>query len=193
MLPTSGEKSGLDMDGLPLDIRTQFRPERLLSYQINGISQQVFQVKLGAEIAFGSCRSVETNQDVDVPVFQCLVASHGSEKDEIGDPNSLRKGRLVGSKQFQDFVAGHWSSREVVELPHLGGLQRRAERPAVSGNTPWINLVGPCGADMHIRGSFWVSTPGLGAELRQSVIPSSWPRFGRGPLAHSHDRWHRRD
>ena len=54
--------------------------------------QQVLQVELGPEVSLPVCRSVETNQDVDVTVFRCLVACHGSEEDELSDSKLLQKG-----------------------------------------------------------------------------------------------------
>ena len=87
-----------DIDRLPLNIGTYLRPQCLVSYQIDGTAQQVFQVELDAEVFPPVCRSVKPPQDVNVAVVGSLIAGEGTEEGEFSDAKALRKGRLVRSE-----------------------------------------------------------------------------------------------
>lgn len=57
------------MDRLALDVGPQLLAQRAVGHQIDGATQQVFDIELRAEIAIVGCAPVETDQEIDIAVI----------------------------------------------------------------------------------------------------------------------------
>ena len=59
------------MNGFAFDKAAKFRAQRLFRHQIDRAAEQIFEIKLHAEIAFRCGGTVEGNEDVDIAAFVC--------------------------------------------------------------------------------------------------------------------------
>ena len=82
------------MNRIALDIGTQFPAQGAVCHQIDRAAQQVFDVELRAEVAFGGRAPVEASEDIDIAVFIRPIAGEGTEQGKIGDAEALPEGRL---------------------------------------------------------------------------------------------------
>lgn len=75
--------------------------------QIDSVMQEVFDIELDAKVAFRSCWSIESDQDVNIAVVARLIASDGTEEAYLHDVEAIREGFLVRAQQRNGFVSAH--------------------------------------------------------------------------------------
>ena len=85
---------GSDMDGFLLYMSTEFFPQCLVRNQINAATEEIFQIELQTEEAFGRGRPVKPDQNVDIARVRSFVASDRPEN------SNIRDGELLGQSSF---------------------------------------------------------------------------------------------
>ena len=70
------------MYGLVLDKGPEFRAQGLVSDQIDGSAESVFEVELHAEVPVRRSGTIERNEDIDVAVFIRRIAGGRTKQGE---------------------------------------------------------------------------------------------------------------
>lgn len=106
--------SALDMNGLSLDERPQFRPYCLLGYKVHRRAKQIFEIELNAEILFGSRWAIKCDEDVNIAVVSRHPACRGAEQRQPGHTEAGGKLRFASPKKVDCSVSVHGVHRVTV-------------------------------------------------------------------------------
>ena len=80
---------------------TKLRTKCLFGHQIYWTTEQVFGVKLDAEIALRRCQAVERDQDVDVAIALCHITRGGTKQGQTRDAEALGQCGFAVRQNFQ--------------------------------------------------------------------------------------------
>src|SRR5271157_3081162 len=95
-----GRPLSSDNDGFFLDERPQLRTQRFLRDQIDGMSEQILQIELHAEILLRRGRAVESNENVHIAVLARRAARRRAEQGEPRHPIAAGKRRLALAQEL---------------------------------------------------------------------------------------------
>ena len=115
------------MDRLGLEVGMQLLLEGTAGHQIHGATQQVFDIELRADVAFGGRAPLETNQDIDVAVIARPATGEGAEQGETGNAEAHLRGaaRRPG-----------WSVREIRHRGNVRGRRSASRRVGGGSRAP---------------------------------------------------------